>query len=70
MQGALKDAGNSDKFENYIFFDKNEALKFRKKNGRKVARYVGSRTSNLGSIIRKPKIFVYNLEDFLFQRLL
>ena len=65
IQGSLQDAGNSDKFENYIFFEKEEAIKFSKKNRRNVARYSGSRTSNLESLIRKPKIFVYNLEDFL-----
>ena len=65
MQGSILEAGHSDEFENYIFFEKDQALKFSKKNGRKVARYKGGRTSNLDFIIRKPKIFVYNLEDFL-----
>jgi hypothetical protein len=65
MQGSLQDAGNSDRFENYIFFEKDQAIQFSKENGRKVARYRGGRTSNLESIIRKPKIFVYNLEDFI-----
>lgn len=65
MQGSLNEVKNSDKFENYIFFNKDQAFNFRKKNGRKVARYNGSRTSGLGFMIRKPKIFVYNLEDFL-----
>ncbi len=65
MQGSLQDCGNSNKFENYIFFEKSQALKFTKKLGRKVVRYNGGRTSNLEFIVRKPKIFVYNLEDFL-----
>ena len=65
MQGSLEDAGNTEHFENYIFFEKDQAIKFSKNNGRKVARYLGGRTSNLESIVRKPKIFVYNLEDFL-----
>ena len=65
MQGSLQTAGTSDNFENYIFFEKDQALKFIKKNGRKVGRYSGGRTSNLEFMVRKPKIFVYNLEDFL-----
>jgi len=65
MQGSLQDEGHSDEFENYIFFEKNQAIKFSKKNGRKVARYSGARSSNIGFMVRKPKIFVYNLEDFL-----
>lgn len=65
MQGSLEDNSSSNKFENYIFFDKNQALKFSKKNGRNVARYKGGRTSNVEFMVRKPKIFVYNLEDFL-----
>jgi hypothetical protein len=34
-------------------------------NGRKIARYNGGRTSNLEFMVKKPKIFVYNLEDFI-----
>ena len=59
------DAGNSDKSENYIFFDKEQAIKFSKTNGRKVARFSGGRTSSLENLVKKPKIFIYNLEDFL-----
>ena len=65
MQGSLQDAENADRFENYIFFEKDQAIKFSKKNGRKVSRYRGGRTSNTEFIVRKPKIFIYNLEDFL-----
>lgn len=62
MQGSLKSAGKAD---NYVFFEKDQALKFCKKNGRKVARYSGSRASLLEFMVRKPKIFIYNLEDFI-----
>ena len=65
MQGSIQEAKNSERFENYIFFEQDQALKFSKKNGRKVVRYSGSRTSNLESLIKKPKIFIYNLEGFL-----
>ena len=49
----------------YIFFERNEAKNFIKKQGLNVTRYSGSRTSNIELLVRKPKIFVYNLEDFL-----
>ena len=65
MQGSIQDAKNSEKFENYIFFEKKQAIEFRKQNARKAGRYIGSRTANLDFFIRKPKILVYNLEDFL-----
>lgn len=65
MQGSLYDAGRSDKFSNYIFFEREAAKTFIKTNRRKVAHYKGSRVSNMESIVRKPKIYVYNFEDFL-----
>ena len=68
MQGSLQDAAPSDEFETYIFLKKNQAIKFSKKNGGKVVRYIGGFTReplSLEFMIRKPKIFVYNLEDFL-----
>ena len=65
MQGSIKDAGYSDNFENYVFFEKTQALQFVKKYGRYATRYTGSRTSNLEFAVRKPKIFIYNLEDLL-----
>ena len=65
MQGSLQDAAMSTKYINYVFFNEEDATNFIKKQGRKVARYSGSRTSNIELLVRKPKIFVYNLEDFL-----
>ena len=65
MQGSLYDAERSNKVSNYIFFERNEAKKFVNKQGKNVVRYIGSRTSNMELIFRKPKIYVYNLEDFL-----
>ena len=65
LQGSLENAGNSDNFENYIFFEKSQATKFCKQNGKKVFRYKGGHTPNIESLIRKPKVLVYNLEDFL-----
>ena len=65
MQGSLTETGNSDKFINYVFFDKDQAKNFVKSSGRSVARFSGSRTSNVEKIVRKPKIYVYNFEDFI-----
>lgn len=64
-KGHFNTAGTSDNFENFIFFDKDQALKFSKKNGRRVGRFSGGRTSNLEFLVCKPKIFVYNLEGFI-----
>jgi hypothetical protein len=65
MQGSLTETGTSDKFVNYVFFDKDQAKDFVKNNGRSIARFSGSRTSNVEKLVRKPKIYVYNLEDFI-----
>ena len=65
MEGSLQDAGNSNRFENYIFFEKDQAIQFTKDHGRKVSRFKGSYFKTFDSLVRKPKIFVYNLEDFL-----
>ena len=65
MQGSIKKNTLSDKCENYIFFEKKEAIKFSKKHSQNAVRYKAGRISSLGTFIRKPKILVYNLEDFL-----
>ena len=65
MQGSLKDVGCSDQFTNYVFFSEKSAEQFVKQNGNSIARYPGSRTSNAEFLVRKPKIYVYNLEDFI-----
>ena len=52
-------------FSRNFCFEKKQAIEFRKQNARKAGRYIGSRTANLDFFIRKPKILVYNLEDFL-----
>lgn len=65
MQGSLKERGTSKEFINFIFLNEKDAANFVKKQGRKVVRYSGSRTSNIECLVRKPKVFLYNLEDFL-----
>lgn len=65
MQDSIRDIGISDRFKNYVFFEKDQALKFCKKNGRKVARYNAGHSLTMEFLARKPKILVYNLEDFL-----
>lgn len=65
MQGSLKDVGSSDQTTNYVFFSEKSADQFVKQKGNSIIRYPGSRTSNAESLVRKPKIYVYNLEDFI-----
>ena len=65
MQGSLEDIHCSAQTTNYVFFDDASATKFIKNNENKVSHYRGSRTTNLESLVKKPQIFVYNLEDFI-----
>jgi len=65
MQGSITNRNDSSQLTNYVFFDETSATKFVNKNKKIIAHYHGSRTPNLESLVRKPKILVYNLEDFL-----
>jgi hypothetical protein len=64
MRGSMNDGGRSDKVTNYIFFDKIGAIKFCNSHGGKIARSNNGKMWHL-DFVRKPKIFVHNLEDFL-----
>jgi hypothetical protein len=64
VQGSIVDGDRSDKVTNYIFFDKISAINFCNSSGGKIARYDDGKLWRL-DFIRKPKIFVHNLEDFL-----
>ena len=65
IQGSIKDVANSDRYTNYIFFEKAQVENFIKLNKKWVKHYNGSHINKIQSIIKKPKIFLYNLEDFL-----
>jgi hypothetical protein len=66
MEGSLEKATGSTKFTNYVFFEKTQAEDFIKQEKKNIASYIGSRTIGLKSLSPlKPKIFLYNLEDFL-----
>lgn len=65
MQGSLRETSNNENLTNYVFLNKKEALKFVRRQGRTVKRYTGSRTSNVSFLVKKPKIYVYNLEDYI-----
>lgn len=65
MQGSIRESGYSNQFTNYVFFEEASATKFVKNNEKIVGRYSGSRTPKVEALVRKPKIFVYNLEDFI-----
>ena len=65
LQGSLKEVKNTKNFVNYIFFEKGQASDFIKQHGRKITRYSGANIPQLDPLVKKPKIFVYNLEDFI-----
>ena len=65
MQGSIQDTKNSGNIKNFVFFNKTQADNFVREQEKNVVRYKGSRTSNIETFVRKPKIYVYNLEDFL-----
>ena len=53
--------------DSYVFFEKQEALKFVRNNGRRVISYAGSYSEGItmNQPILNPKIYISNLEDFL-----
>lgn len=65
MQGSIQDTMKSEQVNNFVFFSKTQADTFIREHQKNVVRYKGSRTSNIETLVRKPKIYVYNLEDFL-----
>jgi len=64
MHGRLKNKVKKDTVA-YIFFEKETAVNFVKKVGTKVCSQPGTGLSKINSLINKPELFVYNLEDFL-----
>jgi hypothetical protein len=65
VQGSLKNQKQLDTVKTYVFFEKDTALNFCKKSKQNLEQYNTTRSSYLTPIIRKPKILIYNLEDFL-----
>lgn len=67
LQGSIDDINIKSPKEvtNYIFFNYEEAKDFCSKNNRKIVRFKGGRISKIEPFIRKPRIFAYNLEDFI-----
>jgi hypothetical protein len=65
LQGSLQDQKTDGNTTTYVFFERKAALDFCKQNDANINRYNGSRSSFLQPLIKKPKIFVNNLEDFL-----
>jgi len=65
MQGSLKDVTNSKRVKNYVFFNKQQVETFIKTRKDSIVRFKGSRVSNAEFFVRKPKVYVYNLEDFI-----
>lgn len=65
MQGSINSGRKANDVQNYVFFDSSEALDFCRKYGRQIVRFRGNRIGYDEPLINKPKIFVFNLEDFL-----
>ena len=65
IQGSLENQKQKKNLTTYVFFEKDEALNFCKKSKRNIQSYEGSHSSYFTKLIQKPKILVYNLEDFL-----
>ena len=65
MLGSLDEVKSTKPVTNFIFFEYKQALKFTKKQNRYVSRYLASQSKILAPVVRKPKIFLTNLEDFL-----
>jgi hypothetical protein len=65
MQGSVTDVNKSEGVTNYVFFNKEQAKKFLKAKKSSIVRFNGSRVSNVEFLVRKPKIYVYNFEDFI-----
>lgn len=65
MQGSILDIGQSEQFKTYIFFTREQAVNFTNSLGRKAARHPFARCSGFRGWVRKPKIFVYNFQDFI-----
>jgi len=67
LQGSFDSAKNSADEKTYIFFEREEALNFCNKQGRKTTRFNATRSSLVhGNLFyKKPKVCIFNLEDFL-----
>lgn len=65
LQGSFAKSFPTEDTTTYVFFEKKAASAFCQKQGRKVIRYPGTYFKILQPLTRKPKIYVYNLEDFL-----
>jgi|TARA_B110000902_G_scaffold62871_1_gene74487 hypothetical protein len=64
MQGTLSKMGQNENLKTYVFFERGQADSFCKSLDRKAVRLKGSR-SFVENLVRKPKIMIHNLEDFL-----
>jgi hypothetical protein len=65
MQGSLIEQKYDNIATTYIFFEKDGALEFANKSKQKIKHYKGSQSNHFKSLIKRPKVLVYNLEDFL-----
>jgi hypothetical protein len=65
LEGSINGQKESIATKTYVFLEKDAALEFCHSYGSNISKYTGSRSKLLQSVTKNPKIFVYNLEDFL-----
>jgi len=65
MQGSLLKAGQEQDLKTYVFFEKEQAVRFSKSLGRKISRYGSGRSSLIGQVPSRREVMVYNFEDFV-----
>ena len=65
MEGSLQKQSVGPELKTYVFFEQKAASEFCNSYAKRISRYTGSRAKIFESFIKKPKIFVHNLEDFL-----
>lgn len=63
IQGSSSDQLISST-KTYVFFEKSEAVNFCQNYNRQIYRYTGNRSKLFEPLTKRPKILIYNLEDF------
>lgn len=65
MEGSIQSNESTPTTKTYVFFEEKAATEFCHSYKQNISRYKGSRSQLLQPIIKKPKILIHNLEDFL-----
>ena len=65
IQGSLQKQNPNLKTKIYVFFERSAAINFCQNKSNQISRYKGSRCKLFEPLTKQPKMFVYNLEDFI-----